>query len=171
MKDLPYLVKSRSVTTRAPRGDERNGVEYDFVSNEEFDRMIAAGGFIEWAKVHDNRYGTARAFVESACAAGRCPMLIIDVQGGRSVRQALPDAMLVFLMPPSMADIERRLRGRATESEAALAVRLGNARGEIAASPEYDYTVVSDALDLAIRQTRDLIEFERASRSQGAPTR
>ncbi len=169
MQELPWLTRSRSVTTRAPRGTERSGVEYDFVSPDEFDRLVAADAFVEWARVHENRYGTTRAFVESACAAGTCPLLIIDVQGGRSIRKALPDALLIFLMPPSLADIERRLRGRATETEAALAVRLGNAREEIAASPEYDYTVVSDALDIAIRQTRDLIQFERERRSQGVP--
>lgn len=169
MKELPYLVRSRSTTTRAIRGSEVDGVDYDFVSPEQFDRLVAADAMVEWAHVHGNRYGTSRAFVESACAAGKCPLLIIDVQGGRSLRRAVPESLLIFLMPPSMAEVEARLRGRGTESEAALEVRLRNARGEIAASPEYDYTVVSDGLDLAIRQTRDLIQFERVRRSQGAP--
>src|SRR5687767_7223695 len=101
MKELPWLTRSRSVTTRAA---ERNGVEYDFVSPAEFDRLVAADAFVEWAHVHENRYGTTRAFVESACREGRCPLLIIDVQGGRSIRKALPEALLIFLMPPSMAD-------------------------------------------------------------------
>lgn len=160
LKELPYLVRSRSTTTRPPRGSEVNGVDYDFVSPERFDALVASNALLEWAQVHGNRYGTSRSFVEETCAAGKCPLLIIDVQGGRSVRSALSDSMLIFLMPPSMEDVERRLRLRATESESALETRLRNAIAEIAASPEYDYTVVSDSLDLAIRQTRDLIQSE-----------
>lgn len=171
MKELPYLVRSRSTTTRAPRGSEVNGVDYDFVSPERFDSLVAESAMVEWAEVHGNRYGTSRAFVEATCAAGQCPLLIIDVQGGRSLRRAVPESLLIFLMPPSLAEVERRLRSRATESEAALEVRLRNAKGEIAASPEYDYTVVSDALGLAISQTRDLIqsEFARRTLTQGDP--
>jgi len=162
---LPYLRKSRSTTTRQPRPGERPGVDYEFVTGEAFEQRKAAGAFAEWASVHGHGYGTSKVFVDETCAAGLCPLLVIDVQGGRAVRRAYPDALLVFLMPPSLDEIGRRLRARASEPDARLEARLGNAPGEIAAGLEYDYIVMNASLDLAIEQVRQVLSRERETRS------
>jgi len=162
---LPWLRKSRSTTTRSPRPGERDGVDYEFVAPEEFERRKAAGAFAEWADVHGHSYGTSKAFVEEACAAGLCPLLVIDVQGGRSVRRAYPDALLVFLMPPSLDELERRLRSRRSEPDAHLEARLRNAPAEIAAGKEYDYIVLNESLGLAVEQVGAILSRERDIRS------
>ena len=162
---LPYLKRSRSATTRPIRPGEKAGVDYDFVSREEFSRVRDAGGFIEWATVHGNEYGTPRSFLDGECRKGNLPLLVIDVQGALNVRKACPDALLVFLMPPSLEEVEKRLKNRGTEREKDAEVRLRNAPGEIAVAPEYDYIVVNAELDKAIDQLRDIIEKERNKRA------
>ena len=161
--ELPFLTRSRSCTTRVPRGGEENGVDYDFILKAAFDEKRDAGGFIEWAKVHGNNYGTPREFVESEMAAGRNPLLIIDVQGAFQVRKQMPQTLLIFLMPPSLEELERRLAERDGEGED-MKERLGNARGEIAEAVKYDYIVVNDRLDHAVAQVREILESERAKR-------
>ena len=163
---VPFLRKSRSTTTRAPRSGEVEGREYEFVSGEEFDRRREAGAFAEWAEVHGARYGTASAFLHATCAAGACPLLVIDVQGGMAIRRAHPDAVQIFLMPHALPEIERRLRARGTENEAGLARRLANARGEIAAALDYDYHVVNESIDLATGQVAHVIMSEREARTK-----
>lgn len=162
---LSYVKRSRSMTTRAMRAGEKAGVDYDFVSREEFDRVRRAGGFIEWAEVHGNEYGTPKSFLEEECNRGNLPLLVIDVQGGLNVRKVCPDALLVFLMPPSIEEVEKRLKNRGTEHENDAKIRLMNAPGEIAVAPEYDYIVVNAELDKAIDQLRDIIETERRKRA------
>jgi len=162
---LPWLRKSRSTTTRSPRPGERDGVDYEFVTPEEFERRKVAGEFAEWAEVHGHSYGPSKAFVEETCAAGLCPLLVIDVQGGRSIRLAYPDALLVFLMPPSLDELERRLRGRKSEPDAHLEARLRKAPEEIAAGREYDYIVLNESLGLAIEQVGAILSRERDTRS------
>lgn len=156
-REIPYLKRSRSVTTRSPRGAERAGTDYDYVPAEEFGRMREAGAFVEWAEVHGACYGTTHAFVESECSAGRCPLLVIDVQGGLAMKRADARTLLLFLMPHSLDVLEARLRERRTESPEALATRLRNARGEIAEAAKYDYIIVNESLDLSCRQTADVI--------------
>ena len=135
----PEIWISVSATTRPPRPGEQDGVHYWFVSDEEFDRMVAEGEFLEWAVVHKAaRYGTPRAPVEAALADGRPALLEIDLQGARQVRETMPEALFVFLMPPSWDELVRRLVGRGTESEEERARRLETARDELAAEAEFD---------------------------------
>jgi guanylate kinase len=140
----PEVWISVSATTRPPRPGEVHGRHYFFVTDEEFDRMVEAGELLEWAVVHRAaRYGTPRAPVEEALAAGRPALLEIDLQGARQVRQSMPGALFVFLKPPSWEELVRRLVGRGTESEAQRAARLETAREELAAEAEFDVTVVN----------------------------
>lgn len=157
----PWLVPSVSTTSRAPRDGEKDGVHYHFRSREEFEALIATGGFLEWARVHDHHYGTLRAPLEAHLAAGRGVVLNIDVQGGRQIRAARPGAVLIFLVPPTFDTLEQRLRGRGTDSEAIIQRRLANARGELAAAGDYDYLVVNDDLDRAVARVRSVLEAER----------
>lgn len=140
----PDVWISVSATTRAPRPGEVDGVHYLFVDDDEFDRMIADGELLEWAVVHGrHRYGTPRGPVEEALEAGRPAMLEIDLQGARQVRETMPEALFVFLAPPSWEELVRRLVGRGTEDEAERERRLDTARRELAAEAEFDRTIVN----------------------------
>jgi len=140
----PEVWISVSATTRQPRPGEENGVHYWFVSDDEFDRMIAEGDLLEWAVVHKAaRYGTPRQPVDLALASGRPAMLEIDLQGARQVRETMPDALFVFLKPPSWDELVRRLVGRGTETEEERERRLTTAREELAAESEFDVTIVN----------------------------
>jgi guanylate kinase len=140
----PEVWISVSATTRAPRPGEVDGVHYHFVSDAEFDRMIAEDDLLEWAVVHKAaRYGTPRRPVEEALAAGRPAMLEIDLQGARQVRRTMPGALFVFLAPPSWEELVRRLVGRGTETEEERERRLVTAREELAAEPEFDVTITN----------------------------
>ncbi len=160
LREVPELVKSRSTTTRAPRPGEADGREYEFITREAFDRRVGEGAFAEWAEVHANRYGTDKGFVRETCAAGRCPLLLIDVQGGAAMKAFDPRTLLVFLMPHALEELERRLKARETDTPEALETRLGNARREIAAALGYDYTIVNQELGPAIGQVRQVIQRE-----------
>jgi guanylate kinase len=143
-KEHPDVFVSVSATTRPPRPGEIDGVHYLFVTDEEFDRLIEADALLEWAVVHGvHRYGTPREPVKQALADGREAILEIDLQGARQVRQACPDARFVFLAPPSMDELVRRLVGRGTESEEQRARRLETARAEMAAQAEFDHVIVN----------------------------
>jgi guanylate kinase len=143
----PEVWISVSATTRAPRPGEQHGVHYWFVSEAEFDRMIEGDELLEWAVVHGAaRYGTPRAPVEEMLATGRPALLEIDLQGARQVRAAMPDALMVFLAPPSWEELVRRLVGRGTETEEERQRRLVTARLELAAEPEFDITVVNSRI-------------------------
>ncbi|MDO4429543.1 MAG: guanylate kinase [Atopobiaceae bacterium] len=146
-----------SATTREPRPGERDGVSYHFMDDAEFDRRVAAGEFLEWAWVHGHRYGTLRSEVERVLAAGSSVVLEIDVQGGLSVRASMPDAVLVFVEPPSVEELERRLRARGTEDESQIETRLRNARSEMDRAPEYDVRIVNDDLDRACSELEEVI--------------
>jgi guanylate kinase len=149
----PEIWISISATTRAPRPDEVHGVHYWFVSEAEFDRMVADGELLEWAVVHRAaRYGTPRTPVEEVLAAGRPALLEIDLQGARQVREALPDALMVFLAPPSWEELVRRLVGRGTEESAERERRLASARLELAAEDEFDVTVVNTEIHAAAEE-------------------
>lgn len=154
---LASLGLTVSATTRKPRPGEVDGVSYYFMDDAEFDRRIEAGEFLEWARVHDHRYGTLRSEVERVLATGASVVLEIDVQGGLAVRAAMPDAVLVFVEPPSMEELERRLRGRGTEDESQIEVRLGNAAREMAHAGDYDVRVVNDDLARACEELQDVI--------------
>ena len=149
----PEVCISVSATTRRPRPGEVNGVHYWFVSEEEFDRMVVEGELLEWAVVHRAaRYGTPRGPVEQALSAGRPAMLEIDLQGARQVRTTMPEALFVFLKPPSWEELVRRLVGRGTETEEERARRLETATEELAAEPEFDVTIVNHEVHAAAEQ-------------------
>lgn len=147
---LPDTVISVSHTTRPPRPGERDGVDYYFVDRETFERMVAGGRFLEYARVFDHYYGTDRRAVESQLAAGRNVILDIDWQGARRVREQLPEAVSIFILPPSLAELERRLRGRAQDSDAVIARRMRDAVAEMRHYDEYDYVVVNDDFEAAL---------------------
>ncbi|GAA3526940.1 guanylate kinase [Aeromicrobium flavum] len=153
----PEIWMSVSATTRPPRPGEIEGKHYHFVSADEFDRLIATDGLLEWATVHGvNRYGTPRAAVEEKLAEGESVLLEIDLQGARQVRRALPEAFLVFLAPPSWDELVNRLVGRGTETEAERERRLATAREELAAVSEFDTTIVNTEVEDAGRELVDL---------------
>lgn len=162
VRDLhPEVWISVSATTRPPRPGEVHGVHYWFVSDAEFDRMIADGDLLEWAVVHGAaRYGTPRRPVEEQLADGRPAMLEIDLQGARQVRESMPGALFVFLKPPSWEELVRRLVGRGTESEAERARRLETARQELAAESEFDAAIVNSQVNAAAEELVALIVGE-----------
>lgn len=165
----PRLAFSVSTTTRPIRGGEVDGREYDFVDDARFDRLVAEDAFVEWAHVHLHRYGTRRSRLAEMEAAGRIPVLDIDVQGGVNVLRQFGDELVsVFLFPPSWAELEKRLRGRGTESEEAIATRLRNARHEVGFAGHYRYWVVNDDLDAAVDRTLAILTAE-GCRARGTP--
>src|SRR5262249_10618459 len=156
------LKMSRSYTSRPPRSGEADGVDYNFVTRSRFEAMIAAGEFLEWADVFGNLYGTCAADTERVLASGEDLVLVIDVQGARKVRQRGLPVVTVFVMPPSLEVLERRLRGRSKDAAAAIERRLQVAREEVAAFPEYEYVVVNDELSAAVDRLRGIVIAERA---------
>jgi guanylate kinase len=169
----PDAVFSVSVTTRAPRGEERDGVDYHFVSPARFAELVGEGAFAEWAEVHGQRYGTLRATVEEALRAGRIALFDIDVQGGAQIRRAWPrEAAAVFIIPPTAAELERRLRGRSTDREDVIQRRLAAARSEVARGlATYDYVIVNDEVGTAVEQLQAIAAHERAKRSSRTDAR
>ena len=160
------LVYSVSATTRPKREHEVEGKDYFFLSRDEFQRRVAAGEFVEHAQVHGEMYGTLRSQIERVLESGRNVLLDVDVQGGQSVRRVYPDAVLIFVLPPSLEDLEERLRARGTDREDKIQVRLENAQREIALMREYDYAVVNDDLETATRQVLAIVEAERCRASR-----
>lgn len=156
---LPELVFSVSATTRGPRPGEVDGVHYLFVGDAGFDALAAEGALLEWAEIHGGlqRSGTPRAPVEEALAAGRPVLVEVDLQGARAVKAAMPEAVTVFLEPPSFDELARRLRGRGTESQAQFARRLETARAELAARDEFDVAVVNDDLRAVVARLVELV--------------
>ena len=152
-----------TATTRPMRGGELDGVDYHFVSAERFEAMIAGDELLEWARVHGNYYGVPKAQVMDALERGLDVILKIDVQGAATVRELAPDALFIFLAPPSEAELERRLRGRGTEDSDEVRRRIEQARHELREAAEFDYTVVhkTDATDEAALEIEDIIRHER----------
>ncbi|WP_380284135.1 guanylate kinase [Kitasatospora purpeofusca] len=146
-KQYPEVWLSVSATTRHPRPGEQNGVQYHFVDNDEFDKLIANGELLEWAVFAGNRYGTPRAAVEEKLERGEPVLLEIDLQGARQVRESMPEAQLVFLAPPSWDELVRRLTGRGTEPQDVIEKRLEAAKVELAAEPEFDTTLVNTSVE------------------------
>jgi guanylate kinase len=160
---VPDLSISVSVTTRPPRPTERPGVDYDFVSDRRFDEMIARGELLEWAEIFGHRSGTPAAPIERALAEGHPALLEIDVQGAQQVRAKRPDAVLIFLEPPSLHELERRLRTRATETEDKLQRRLAKASWEQSQRGWFDHVVVNDDLETASSQVAAIIQGSRTT--------
>ena len=159
---VPRLRMSRSYTSRPARPGETDGVDYNFVTRDRFEEMIAAGDFLEWADVFGNLYGTCASDTERMLAAGDDVVLVIDVQGARQVRRKGIAATTIFVMPPSLAVLEQRLRGRSKDAEAAIQRRLQVARVEVASFSDYEYVVINDEVDGSVDQLRAIVLAERA---------
>jgi guanylate kinase len=162
VEQTPYLKMSRSYTSRDARDGEIDGVDYNFVSRERFEAMIAAGQFLEWANVFGNLYGTCAEDTERLLASGDDVVLVIDVQGARKVRSRGLQTTTMFVMPPSLQVLEQRLRGRSKDTEEAIQCRLRVARDEIASFSDYDYVVVNDELTAAVDRLRSIVIAERS---------
>jgi guanylate kinase len=161
LSDFPELVLSISSTTRAPRGAEKHGIEYLFLSKDEFERQIRAGRFAEWAEVHGNFYGTSKDVIEKAFGAGKSVLLDIDVQGAASLRHAYPrQSCTIFIAPPSLQTLEQRLRARQTDSEQTIQKRVRNAKEEMQRMPEFDQVVVNDQLEAAYAELQAIVRSQ-----------
>jgi guanylate kinase len=159
---VPDLALSRSFTSRPPRAGELDGVDYNFISRERFESMIAGGELLEYADVFGNLYGTSAATTEQALAHGQDLVLVIDVQGARQVRSQTDGSVGIFILPPSFPVLEERLRGRSKDTEAQIQRRLAVARSEVSAVNDYDYAVVNDDVESAVGRLRAIVDAERA---------
>jgi guanylate kinase len=156
------LGSSISITTRPPRDGERAGIDYNFVSDQEFETRIVAGDFAEYARVFDANYGTPRAPLERAIAQGYDMLLDVDVQGAKQIKAKYPsDAVMIFVLPPSFAELEERLRRRGTENEAAIERRLRRAHQEASAYPNYDYLIINAAVADSLAKLETIVNAER----------
>jgi len=155
---VPDAWVSVSVTTRAPRPGETAGVHYAFITNDEFDDLIATNGLLEWAEVHGNRYGTPRAAVEDCVSKGRQVILEIDPQGAFQVRDLLPGSILLFIEPPSLDELHRRLQGRKSETDEQVAVRMKTAQRELELVGKYDHVVINDDVSRATDELVGIID-------------
>ncbi|HXC16990.1 MAG TPA: guanylate kinase [Holophagaceae bacterium] len=163
---VPDLVFSTSVTTRPPRPGEVDGQDYFFVDDEKFDAMVRAGDFVEWVQVYERRYGTSRPWLEQVLASGKDVLLDIETTGALNIRRAIPDAVMVFILPPSAQALEARLRGRGKDSEEQVGLRLKHARHEMDLYHAYDYLIVNEDLDRAYRQFESVIWATRARKER-----
>lgn len=157
----PEIALSISCTTRKPRSNEREGVNYFFKSEEEFKELIGQNEFLEYACVYGSYYGTPKSFVAQKLASGNDVMLEIDVQGACAARKIFPDGVFIFLVPPSMQELERRIRGRGTENEEQIQIRLGKAKSEMEQIDRYDYVIVNDYVARVVEEIENIIEAEK----------
>jgi guanylate kinase len=157
LQTLSSLKFSVSYTTRTPRRTEQNGVEYFFINHEKFQALIASGDLLEWAEVHDNYYGTSSSFVDNLLKKGKDVILDVDVQGAHTLRQKRPDAVGIFVMPPSFHVLRERLRHRGLDDESVIEKRLTLAYKEISRYPEYDYLIINEDFNKAARELESII--------------
>lgn len=160
--EVDDLIYSISMTTRAPRPDEINGKNYYFVSHEQFEQTIHQNGFLEYAKVYGEYYGTPKAKVMQHLEEGKDVVLEIDIQGAMNIRQSYPKGVLIFILPPSMAELRKRITGRGSETKGDIELRLGEALKEIAYIDKYDYCVVNGDLDEAVNRVKAIITAEHS---------
>lgn len=162
-KEYPDIQYSVSATTRKPREGEQDGINYYFHTRESFEKMIEAGELLEWAEVYGNYYGTPLKKIQEKLEAGQDVLLEIDTQGAMNVKSKVPEGVFIYLVPPSMAELERRIRGRGTETEESLARRLGSAAAEIEIGKRYDYVVVNDTVEQAMEAFEVIRKAERCA--------
>lgn len=162
LDSMPELAYSISATTRAPRAGEVDGKNYYFLTKERFEELISEGGFLEYANVYGNYYGTPLVKIQERLAEGNDILLEIDTQGALEVMKKCPDGLFIFLLPPSLGELERRIRGRGSETEESLKKRLGNAKAEIAIGEKYKYVVVNDTVKKAVASIKSIIVAEHA---------
>jgi len=156
-----HITPSISHTTRAPRGEEVDGREYHFVDNATFDHMVAEGAFLEWAHVHNNRYGTSRAGIEAMIGQGTDVVLEIDYQGAIQIKQLFANAVLIFILPPSWQELRSRLQRRAEDSAETIELRLRNAAEEVAQVQEFDFVIINDSFDRALFDLKAIAHAQR----------
>jgi guanylate kinase len=167
LREFPQTILSVSSTTRSPRGQERDGVDYHFVDAKTFQDRIERGDFVEWAEVHGHFYGSPKSVIDEAFARQSLAVFDIDVQGGQAIKRKYPDAMLTFILPPSLEELERRLRGRGTDSDDTIRKRMLAARAEIEKGEgSYDFIIVNDHVDNAFDQLRAIVLAERCRRGR-----
>ena len=170
MEKLSGLEFSISHTTRAPRGKEQDGVDYHFVSEAEFKTLIAEDKFLEWAEVHGNYYGSSLEAARKQLSAGRDVLFDIDIQGGYQIKEKMPEAVLIFIVPPSMKVLEERLRGRASDTEEVIQKRLKAAREEIEGAVNYSHWIINDDLDCALETFSSVVVAGRVEQSDKQAT-
>lgn len=163
LKEMNGIAFSISHTTRSPRHGEINGKNYHFISRERFNEMINANAFIEWAEVHGNLYGTSYAAIESLLEQGMDVLLDVDVQGKRNISRIFPTAVSIFILPPSMAELQKRLESRGTDDNATIELRLRNAILEMRQVSSYDFIIINDDLDAAVRDMKAIIRSRRCA--------
>jgi len=169
VKEFPNLQFSISHTTRARRGQEENGRDYHFLDDEQFDKMVAEEAFAEWAQVHSNRYGSSRKSIDEIIGRGQDLVFDIDYQGARQLQSAYPDdTVTVYVIPPSMAELERRLRGRGTDTDEVIVNRLTQAKNELRQYKTYDYFVLNNELDPAYEEFRTIYQATQFNRQRRA---
>ena len=166
LRQVPGLKLSVSYTTRAPRPGEQNGREYHFVDPAAFEAMLERGEFLESAEVHGNRYGTSQRIVREALDAGEDLVLEIDWQGAQQVRRLFPQCVGIFILPPSMEELERRLRARGKDSEAVIRRRLANAAEEISHAAEFEYAIINKEFDVALQDLAAIVRVERLRKAR-----
>ena len=167
LDEFPLSRFSVSHTTRPPRGQEKDGVDYHFVDTLKFQQMIERKEFVEWAEVYGNFYGSSRSIIDEAYTSRGIAVFDIDVQGGTSIKRKYPDAITIFILPPSMEELERRLRQRATDSDDVIRRRMLVSRAEVEKGVEtYDYLIINDRLEDAFSQLRSIVIAERARRGR-----
>ncbi len=166
LQDVPNLIFSISYTTRSPRGSERNGIDYNFITRDDFERRILAREFLEHAEVFGNYYGTSRLTLDRAIVEGKDMLLDIDVQGARQLKAALPEAVSIFVLPPSRHILEQRLRARSQDSDAVIQRRLRGAAREVRDYTQYDFVLVNRDLDECAKDLEAIVRTERLRRSR-----
>jgi guanylate kinase len=166
---VPDLIFSISFTTRKPRPGELDGRDYFYIDEARFEAMVREGGFVEWVEVYGHRYGTGRDWLDRVLASGQDVLLDIETTGALNLRRAIPDAHMIFILPPSAAALEARLRSRGKDSDEQIRIRLDYARHEMELYPAYDYLVMNDDLELAYRRFESIFLATRATRERMAP--
>ncbi len=169
VQSVPDLIFSISFTTRKPRPGEVDGRDYFFIDEDRFDAMVREGGFVEWVQVYGHRYGTGKDWLNGVLATGLDVLLDIETTGALNLRRAIPDARMIFILPPSAAALEQRLRSRGKDSDEQIGIRMRHARHEMELYHAYDYLVMNDDLELAYRQFESIVYATRTSRERMAP--
>lgn len=169
VRSVPDLSFSISFTTRKPRPGEVDGRDYFFIDDARFDALVAEGGLVEWVEVYGRRYGTGRAWLDGVLATGRDILLDIETTGAMNLRRAMPEARMIFILPPSAAALEQRLRSRGQDSDEQIRIRMQHAKHELELYSAYDYLILNDDLELAYRQFESIVLAARAVRERMAP--
>lgn len=166
VQTVPNLIFSISFTTRKPRPGEVDGRDYFFIDDDRFEAMVREDGFVEWVQVYGHRYGTGREWLNGVLASGRDVLLDIETTGALNLRRAIPDARMIFILPPSAEALEQRLRGRGKDTDEQIGIRMGHARHEMELYHAYDYLILNDDLELAYHQLESIVYATRASRER-----